>query len=254
MTDQVPAPFVPAEVDLRGYEYMPYYGDRLRDSDLNSRATDAEYRAAHNLWWAAWKQVPAASLPDDEATLCKLADLGRDLRTWRTVKDRAMHGFELCSDGRYYHRVLAEVALDAWAGRLEHRRRTTKARIAALEKRLAGVSNRDERAHIESLLQGLRLTLSQTAKTAVTDGNGASDRHSEWSVTHHQGKGRGREKDKGSTGNGDASTRAGGSQDLLKHPPGPEADPEHIAREKRIAALLTEGKVDEAKKVKAGLA
>lgn len=40
----------------------------------------------------------------------------------------------------------------------------------------------------------------------------------------------------------------------LKHPPGPEATPESIAREKRVAALLVEGDLEQAKKVKAGLA
>lgn len=112
-----PDPLVPADVDLRGLEYMPYYGDRLRESGLNARATDGEYRAAHNLWWSAWKQVPASSLPDDDIELCKLADLGRDQRTWQTVKAGAMRGFVLCSDGRWYHRQLAVFALDAWAMR-----------------------------------------------------------------------------------------------------------------------------------------
>lgn len=113
-----PDPLVPADVDLRGLEYMPYYGDRLRESGLNARATDAEYRAAHNLWWSAWKQVPAASLPNDDVELCKLADLHRDLKAWHTVKNGAMRGFVLCSDGRWYHRQLAEFALNAWAIRL----------------------------------------------------------------------------------------------------------------------------------------
>lgn len=112
---RLPDPLVPPDVDLRGYEYMPYYGDRLRESGLNARVTDAEYRAAHNLWWSAWKQVPAASLPDDDVDLCKAADLGRDQKTWQAVKAGAMRGFVLCSDGRWYHRALSEFALDAWA-------------------------------------------------------------------------------------------------------------------------------------------
>lgn len=115
----LPDPLLPAEVDLRGLEYMPYYGDRLRESGLNARATDAEYRAAHNLWWSSWKQVPAASLPDDDIDLCKLADLGRDQKTWQAVKPGAMRGFVLCSDGRWYHRALSAFAMDAWAMRLD---------------------------------------------------------------------------------------------------------------------------------------
>lgn len=123
MSDERPTPLVPPEVDLRGYEFMPYYGDRLRDSDLNSRATDAEYRAAHNLWWSSWKQVPAASLPNDDVALCKLADLGRDLKAWSKVKDRALHGFTLCTDGRYYHLLISVLALDAWDERCKARAR-----------------------------------------------------------------------------------------------------------------------------------
>lgn len=131
MSAALPDPLVPADVDLRGYEFMPYYGDRLRDSDLNSRATDAEYRAAHNLWWASWKQVPASSLPDDDITLCKLADLGRDLKTWKQVRPRALHGFCLCSDGRLYHRVLSSIALESF-----------EARVVASAKGKAGASKR----------------------------------------------------------------------------------------------------------------
>lgn len=118
-----PDPLVPVDVDLRGLEYMPYYGDRLRESGLNARATDAEYRAAHNLWWSAWRQVPASSLPDDDVDLCRLADLGRDQKTWQAVKAGAMRGFVLCSDGRWYHRALAAFATDAWAIRLDARAR-----------------------------------------------------------------------------------------------------------------------------------
>lgn len=119
MTQPLPDPLVPADVDLRGLEYMPYYGERLQKSGLNARATDAEYRAAHNLWWSAWTQVPAASLPNDDIDLCKLADLGRDQKTWQAVKAGAMRGFVLCSDGRWYHRQLAVFAMDAWAMRLD---------------------------------------------------------------------------------------------------------------------------------------
>jgi hypothetical protein len=117
VAEPLPDPLVPAEVDLRGYEFMPYYGDRLRESDLNSRATDAEYRAAHNLWWSSWKQVPAGSLPNDDVTLCKLADLGRDQKTWLEVKERALHGFRLCNDNRWYHQLISMLALSVFDAR-----------------------------------------------------------------------------------------------------------------------------------------
>ena len=154
MTEPLPDPLVPPEVDLRGYEFMPYYGDRLRDSDLNSRATDAEYRAAHNLWWSAWKQVPAASLPDDDTVLARLADLGRDLKSWQKVRDVALRGFIKCSDGRFYHKVLSPLAIEAFEFRNTQRNRTEAARKAKL---------------LQKQLQEQSQSLSQTQSKSVTD-------------------------------------------------------------------------------------
>ena len=62
MTDtELPSPLVPAEVDLRGLEYMPLLGARLFESDFYLDADDAEFRIGVRLWWAAWNQVPAGS-------------------------------------------------------------------------------------------------------------------------------------------------------------------------------------------------
>lgn len=123
MPDDLPQPLTPPDCDLRGLEWMPLYGHRLFASDFDAHASDAEFRAALSLWWSAWNQVPAASLPDDEVTLCRLAGLGRDLASWRAVRERALHGFTPCADGRFYHRALAELALSAWDRRLKDRKR-----------------------------------------------------------------------------------------------------------------------------------
>ena len=114
-------PLVPAEVDLRGLPYMPLDVNRLRDSQLAISASGDEFRAAVLLWCASWNQVPAASLPADDATLAAYAGYGRDVKGWRKVKDGAMRGFVHCSDGRWYHPVVAEKALEAWRERLDYR-------------------------------------------------------------------------------------------------------------------------------------
>ena len=121
-------PLTPADCDLRGLEWMPLYGGRLFGSDFDAHATDSEWRAALQLWWAAWNQVPAASLPDDDVALCRLAGYGRDLKAWRKVKERALYGFAICTDGRLYHRALAEFAKDSWERRLKDRERKAKYR------------------------------------------------------------------------------------------------------------------------------
>lgn len=137
------SPLTPADCDLRGLEWMPLYGGRLFGSDFDAHATDAEWRAAFQLWWSAWNQVPAASLPDDDIALCRLAGFGRDLKTWRKVKARALHGFSLCTDGRLYHRALATFALESWQRRLKDRERKAKYR-AEKERRQNGDGTQPE--------------------------------------------------------------------------------------------------------------
>lgn len=122
----LPEPLVPSNVDLGGYGFMPLYGHRLFGSNFNSMCTDAEWRAGVTLWWKAWNQIPAASLPDDDASLARLADLGRDVKTWRKLREHALHGFVLCNDGRLYHKALAPLAIEAWQARLRDRARKAR--------------------------------------------------------------------------------------------------------------------------------
>ena len=123
------APLTPADCDLRGYEFMPLFGTRLYTSEFNERANDAEFRAAHRLWWAAWQQCPAGSLPDNDDALCRYADLGRDTRAWKRVKEIALWGFVKCSDGRLYHPVLCEEAIIAYRKRVKARQKKADFRL-----------------------------------------------------------------------------------------------------------------------------
>lgn len=122
----LPEPPVPLDADLRGLEWMPYYGDRLARSEFNARCSDSVYRAAHNLWWSSWNNVPAASLPNDDVALTRFADFGRDVKTFNRIKADAMHGFVLCADGRWYHFALAKMASEAWSRRVKERDRKAK--------------------------------------------------------------------------------------------------------------------------------
>jgi hypothetical protein len=117
MTAELPKPLVPSDVDLRGLEYMPLFGNHLLGSEFHAASDDTAWRAGVTLWWRAWNQVPAASLPNDDVALTRLADLGRDVKAWKAIKERALHGFVLCSDGRLYHAFLAKHAMTAWTQR-----------------------------------------------------------------------------------------------------------------------------------------
>lgn len=130
MTDAtLPAPLVPPEVDLRDFAFMPLDVVRLRDSDLAAMEPPEACWAAVLLWCASWHQVPAASVPDDDRVLANLAGFGRVVKEWQKLRDSALRGWVRCLDGRLYHPVVAEKALDAWRSKLEQRWKTECARI-----------------------------------------------------------------------------------------------------------------------------
>ncbi len=129
---QLPEPMVPEDCDLADFAFMPLDVARLRDSDLAANETPEACWAAVLLWSAAWHQVPAGSMPDNDAWIAKQAGYalrGRIDPKWKRVREGAMHGWVLCSDGRYHHPVVAEKARDAWASKLMQRWRTECARI-----------------------------------------------------------------------------------------------------------------------------
>jgi hypothetical protein len=125
----LPEPFTPADCDLRAFQFMPLDVTRLRDSDLAALESPEACWAAVLLWCASWHQLPAASLPDDDRVLSQLAGFGRVVKEWLRVRAGALRGWIKCKDGRLYHPVVAEKALEAWAGRYKQRHKTECARI-----------------------------------------------------------------------------------------------------------------------------
>ena len=116
-----PAPLVPSGVDLRSYDWFPFFHKRLRQSSFWKRASDLACRISVDLWSEAYEQIPAASLPDDDYLLAEWAGFGRrDVRGWLSVKDEVMSAWKLCSDGRWYHPTLSEVACEAWVKQRVH--------------------------------------------------------------------------------------------------------------------------------------
>lgn len=132
MTDTLPAPLTPPDCDLQDFKFMPLDVSRLRDSDLASDETPEACWAAVLLWCASWHQIPAASIPDNEQWLAKqagYAQRGKISEDWAAVKPGAMRGWVKCSDGRLYHPVVAEKAIEAWESKRDQRWRTECGRI-----------------------------------------------------------------------------------------------------------------------------
>ncbi|WP_231501739.1 DUF1376 domain-containing protein [Bordetella petrii] len=127
-------PLTPADCDLQDFQFMPLDVLRLRDSDLAIHTTGEEFRCAVLLWCAAWHQVPAASLPDDDKSLASLAGYGRAVNEWLKHKEGALRGWIKCEDGRLYHPVVAEKAREAWASKHRHAHQKLSERVRKLNK------------------------------------------------------------------------------------------------------------------------
>lgn len=135
MTETLPAPLTPPDCDLRDFPYMPLDVVRLRDSDLAGHENPEVFRTAVLSWCIAWHQLPAASLPDDDAKLARLFGYGRDIEGWRSIREAGgLYGWIECSDGRLYHPIVAEKAIEAWAVAKKNKGRTAAATKARIEK------------------------------------------------------------------------------------------------------------------------
>lgn len=243
-------PPVPSGLDLRDFQYMPLDVVRLVDSDLSAISTGDEFKAAVTLWCKSWHQIPAASLPDDDRMLAHLAGFGRDVKEWKRVRDVALRGFVKCDDGRLYHPVIAEKAIDAAESKREHR----EAREA---ENIRKQREREDRSRMFDLLRAAGVTPAWNTATSklrelVTDlsrvtgvtGEG-QERDSHTPVTppvtpdvtanKGEGEGKGREREREERAREDA--RAQAKPDLQGKP-----DPEHWAT---VQALIEHRPADD---------
>ncbi len=126
------SPLSPVDCDVRGLEWMPLHGRMFGSRFYSLALRDPRAGlAAIKLWWEAWQQRPAGSLPNDDFDLARMADFGSDMRGWKKVRTVALHGFVECDDGRLYHPLIAAEAQDAW----ERRRRDRERKAAQRAKR-----------------------------------------------------------------------------------------------------------------------
>jgi hypothetical protein len=116
----LPAPLSPRDCDLRGLEWMPLFGYRLKGSDTWRSASLEARGVMIPLWWTAWSEAPAGSLPDDDAFMASACGI-TDMRIWKRLREVVLRGFVMCSDGRFYHPVLCVEAKRTWEKRVKAR-------------------------------------------------------------------------------------------------------------------------------------
>jgi hypothetical protein len=121
MTDAqiLPDPLTPPGCNLKSMPSMLLDVQRLCDSGIASHENAEVFRTAMLLWCKSWHQIPAASLDDKDSELAGLAGFGRgSLDKWMAIRADVLRSFVKCSDGRLYHPVVAEKALEQWINNL----------------------------------------------------------------------------------------------------------------------------------------
>jgi uncharacterized protein YdaU (DUF1376 family) len=180
---------------MRNYEYMPLEVLRLRDSTLAVKASAEEFRAAVLLWCAAWHQVPAGSLPDDDRVLARLAGID-NIRTWKRIREGALHGFSKCSDSRLYHHLICERAADNWESRRGKSRGGKKSgetrRQQAAEKKQNSTEDTSQLCVQENEQRKGREKKGREERSSVPNGTGADapppDEDDVWARVFREGK------------------------------------------------------------------
>lgn len=125
MSEGKRAPLTPAGCDMLNYPRMPVIVGRLLSSETWIEAA-SDPRLGHvllSLWAASWHQVPTSSLPNADASLYRMSMCPTE-REWRRVRERALRDWVPCSDGRLYHPVVAELAIECWLDKLVQRRKS----------------------------------------------------------------------------------------------------------------------------------
>lgn len=110
----LPEPLTPEGCDLRDFPYMPLLVSRLRRSKawlIAKRSPELGFYMV-NLWSGSWHEVPSGSLEDDDDVLADVAMCVPN--KWKKLREAALHGWVKCQDGRLYHPVVCEQAIEAW--------------------------------------------------------------------------------------------------------------------------------------------
>lgn len=201
-------PLTPPDCDLRDFRFMPLELERLRKSKawLWARRQPEIGFYMLNLWATSWHEVPAASLEDDDDVLADAAMC--DPKRWSKVKDKVLHGWVKCADGRLYHSVVAEKAVESWDKKRSQRNRTsaaTKARRANIDKRN---EERDDTVdeHRDDIQNDHRKVKRDDKRNAERESN-VTFTKGEGEGREGTGKGEGRDKEKSFSSSATSSAR-----------------------------------------------
>lgn len=125
------SPPYPADLEAKGWSLDLDY-EKIEQSDTWAIASAEQRPWLLMLWMVSWRQVPVASLPNDDRLIAARIGMAPALFTeWRSV---LLSGWQLADDGRLYHKTLTQHAL-----RMADKRSKDRARVAAFRAKSSGL-------------------------------------------------------------------------------------------------------------------
>lgn len=155
-------PLLPREIDLKGFDFMPLYVERLLASRTWIRARQCPALGFYlvNLWAASWRECPPGSLDHDDLTLAEAARCEGD--QWLKMRNEILATWAMCpATGRIYHPVVCELAIAAFRERLNYRKAAAKKHGKRFEFHV------DLAMHMQRISDA-SAALKETAKSAAT--------------------------------------------------------------------------------------
>ena len=129
LTPSLPEPPYPADTRVRGWQFRIDH-ERLNASDTWALSPPNMRPWLLMMWHVSWMQWPAGSFTNDDGIIA--AKIGMDRETFDANRDLLMRGWELCADGRLYHRTVVEQVLEYLAAASAAKGRARASRAAAI--------------------------------------------------------------------------------------------------------------------------
>lgn len=113
VVSELPAPPYPGKIGNKvnkagGFKFELDI-ERMRQSDTWAIAEAHQRPFLVMVWIESWTLVPCGTLPDDDAVIARR--IGLKLSDFKDAKDVLLRGWQKCSDGRLYHKVITEQVL-----------------------------------------------------------------------------------------------------------------------------------------------
>ncbi|MGE4072738.1 MAG: DnaT-like ssDNA-binding domain-containing protein [Lysobacterales bacterium] len=124
----IDAPY-PSDLEAKGWSLDLDY-ERIEQSDTWAIASPEQRPWLLMLWMISWRQVPVASLPNNDRLIA--ARIGMPVEQFTEWKEVLLSGWELATDGRLYHKTLTAHVL-----RMAEKRNKDRARVAAFRAKSA---------------------------------------------------------------------------------------------------------------------